>query len=172
MSYKITDDCTACGTCIDECPVDAIKEGEIYSIDADVCTDCGSCADVCPVEAMVLVSANDPHHPNGKKAQLIEDRCLGCAVCLRACSTKSIVLKPRVKRVLTPLNGVHKAVVMAIERGKLQHLIFDNHVLFSHRAMAAVLGVMLKLPPIKQIMASEQIKSRYFEQLIQRMKTV
>ena len=141
-------------------------------IDTHHCNGCGKCVNVCPVEAMVLVSANDPHHPNGKKAQLIEDRCLGCAVCLRACSTKSIVLKPRVKRVLTPLNGVHKAVVMAIERGKLQHLIFDNHVLFSHRAMAAVLGVMLKLPPIKQIMASEQIKSRYFEQLIQRMKTV
>ena len=141
-------------------------------IDTHHCNGCGKCVNVCPVEAMVLVSANDPHHPNCKKAQLIEDRCLGCAVCLRACSTKSIVLKPRVKRVLTPLNGVHKAVVMAIERGKLQHLIFDNHVLFSHRAMAAVLGVMLKLPPIKQIMASEQIKSRYFEQLIQRMKTV
>jgi ferredoxin len=52
MAYVITDDCTACGTCIDECPVDAISEGDIYKIDPDVCTDCGSCADVCPVEAI------------------------------------------------------------------------------------------------------------------------
>lgn len=52
MAYVISDDCTACGTCIDECPVDAISEGDIYKIDADVCTDCGSCADVCPVEAI------------------------------------------------------------------------------------------------------------------------
>ncbi len=52
MAYKITDDCTACGTCIDECPVEAISEGDIYVIDPDVCTDCGSCADVCPVEAI------------------------------------------------------------------------------------------------------------------------
>jgi NAD-dependent dihydropyrimidine dehydrogenase PreA subunit len=52
MAYKITDDCTACGTCIDECPVEAIAEGDIYVIDPDVCTDCGSCADVCPVEAI------------------------------------------------------------------------------------------------------------------------
>ncbi len=52
MSYKISEDCTACGTCIDECPVDAISEGDIYVIDPDVCTDCGSCADVCPVEAI------------------------------------------------------------------------------------------------------------------------
>jgi hypothetical protein len=49
---------------------------------------------------------------------------------------------------------------MAIERGKLQNLIFDNHVLWSHRAMAGVLGVILKLPPVKQILASQQLKSR------------
>ena len=52
MAYKITDDCTACGTCIDECPVEAISEGDIYVIDPDICTDCGSCADVCPVDAI------------------------------------------------------------------------------------------------------------------------
>ncbi len=52
MAYVINDDCTACGTCIDECPVEAISEGDIYVIDADLCTDCGSCADVCPVEAI------------------------------------------------------------------------------------------------------------------------
>jgi len=52
MAYVINEDCTACGTCIDECPVDAISEGDIYKIDPEVCTDCGSCADVCPVEAI------------------------------------------------------------------------------------------------------------------------
>lgn len=52
MAYVISDDCIACGSCIDECPVDAIKEGEIYVIDAEACTDCGSCADVCPTDAI------------------------------------------------------------------------------------------------------------------------
>jgi ferredoxin len=134
----------------------------------ETCNGCSKCVNVCPVEAMVLVSANDPHHPNRKKASLNEERCLGCGVCVRSCASKSILLKSRPKRVLTPLNGVHKAVMMAIERGNLQHLFFDNRVLFSHRAMAAVLGVLLKLPPIKQAMASQQIKSRYFEQLIRK----
>ncbi len=32
MAYVISDDCVACGTCIDECPVGAISEGEKYSI--------------------------------------------------------------------------------------------------------------------------------------------
>ena len=81
---------------------------------------------------------------------------------------KSLHLKARSTRVITPLNGTHRAVLMAIERGKLQNLIFDNRVLWSHRAMAAVLGVILKLPPVKQVMANEQIRSRYLEALIRR----
>jgi len=53
MAYTITDACIACGSCISECPVEAIAEGDIYVINADLCTDCGSCASICPVEAPV-----------------------------------------------------------------------------------------------------------------------
>ena len=120
-----------------------------------------------PVEAMTLVSANDPVRPKRKKASLDEQRCLGCGVCVRACSqTHSIRLASRSRRVLTPLNSAHKAVLMAIERGKLQNLIFDNRVMWSHRALAAVLGVILRLPPIKKALALEQVKSRYLEALV------
>ena len=52
MAYVISDDCVACGTCIDECPQGAISEGEKYSIDPELCVDCGSCASVCPSEAI------------------------------------------------------------------------------------------------------------------------
>ena len=55
MAYKISDDCIACGTCIDECPLGAIHEGEEhYSIDPDVCAECGTCADVSPTVAISL----------------------------------------------------------------------------------------------------------------------
>ncbi len=54
MAYNITDACTACGSCVDSCPSDAIKEGEEkYKIDPDLCIDCGSCVDACPVTAIV-----------------------------------------------------------------------------------------------------------------------
>jgi len=53
MAYKIDpNSCTACGSCIGECPVEAISEGDVYSIDASDCTECGACADTCPVEAI------------------------------------------------------------------------------------------------------------------------
>ena len=52
MAYVIDDTCIACGPCLDECPVEAISEGDIYVIDADICTDCGTCADACPTESI------------------------------------------------------------------------------------------------------------------------
>ena len=58
---------------------------------------------------------------------------------------------------------------MAIERGKLQDCIFDNRALASHRAMAAILGVILKLPPTKQLLATEQMRSRYLVRLLERV---
>jgi ferredoxin len=134
------------------------------------CDGCGKCADVCPVEAMTLVSANDPSKPKKKKARLDMERCLGCGLCVRACMKGTISLESRTESVITPVNGIHRAVLMAIERGKFQNLIFDNRVLWSHRAMAAVLGVILKLPPVKQVMASEQMRSRYLVTLIRRME--
>jgi ferredoxin len=135
-------------------------------IDTQVCNGCGKCVDFCAVEAMGLVSASDPQKKRKRRAQVNEDLCLGCGVCVRNCPEDAITLRPRPERVVTPLNSAHKAVVMAIERGKLQNLIFDNQALWNHRAMAAVLGVILKLPPLKQAVASKQMKSHYLEYLI------
>jgi len=53
MAYKINPDlCSACGSCIGECPIGAISEGDVYSIAAGECINCGACADVCPLEAI------------------------------------------------------------------------------------------------------------------------
>lgn len=52
MAYVITDECLACGSCMDECPNEAIQEGDIYVI-TDACIECGACVDVCPVGAIV-----------------------------------------------------------------------------------------------------------------------
>lgn len=168
--------CNCCGCCC-EAMIAARRFGVLHPvhttnflpvIDAKDCNGCGKCVNVCPVEAMTLVSANDAARPRAKLARLNADVCLGCGVCVRACNRQSIALESRSERVITPVNGVHRAVAMAIERGKLQNLVFDNQVLWSHRALAAVLGVILRLPPVKQVMASKQVKSRYLEALIAR----
>ncbi len=166
--------CNCCGCCC-EAMITARKFGLlnpvhtsnfIPQINNEECNGCGKCVNVCPVEAMSVVSANDPTHPRKRKARLDEKICLGCGVCVRNCSTKAISLKARPERVITPITSTHRTVLMAIERGKLQNLIFENQALKSHRAMAAILGVILKLPPVKQVMASRQMKSRYLERML------
>jgi len=175
---KVNFICNCCGCCC-EAMIAAKRFGILNPIhttnfmpriEKEKCTGCGKCVDACPVEAMTLISANDPNHVKKKIAKVNEEICLGCGVCVKACPEDNIELFSRPERVITPINSVHRAVVMAIERGKLQNLIFDNRVLWSHRALAAVLGVILKLPPIKQAMASKQMKSRYLETLISRMR--
>jgi ferredoxin len=140
----------------------------IPEIRQDACNGCGKCVTVCPVEAMSLVSANDPHRPRRKTAKLDEEVCLGCGLCVRVCGHDGVALKSRPRRVITPVNGMHRVLTMAIERGTLQHLIFDERVLWNHRALAAVLGAILRLPPLKRALANQQVRSRYIETLIAR----
>jgi ferredoxin len=169
--------CNCCGCCC-EAMIAARRFGlldPVYTtnfqphVEERLCTGCGKCVVVCPVEAMTLVSANDPHKPKRKKASLDAEMCLGCGVCARVCPTDGLWLEARPKRVMTPVDTLHRTVLMAIERGRLQDCIFDNRALFSHRAMAAIVGVILRLPPTKQLLATEQMRSRYLVKILERV---
>jgi ferredoxin len=168
--------CNCCGCCC-EAMIAARKFGMLNpvhtsnflpEVDESTCNGCGKCVTACPVEAMSLVSANDGREPKSRRAKVDEDLCLGCGVCVRTCSRAGLGLRSRPERVITPVNSLHRVVVMAIERGDLQDLVFDNRVLWNHRALAGVLGVILRLPGVKQGMASQQMKSQYLEYLITR----
>jgi ferredoxin len=172
--------CNCCGCCC-EAMIAARRFAVLHPIhttnflplvQASACNGCGKCVARCPVEAMMLVSANDPRKPKKKIARVDEERCLGCGVCVRVCTTSdALSLVSRSQRVITPLNSMHRAVVMALERGRLQDLIFDNRSLWHHRALAAILGVILRLPPIDRALATQQVKSRYLEVLVERFSS-
>lgn len=70
MAYHITEDCIACGACVDGCPVQAISPGDpIYVIDPEKCVECvtfydeSQCAAVCPVGAC----QPDPAHKESRE---------------------------------------------------------------------------------------------------------
>ncbi|MEY8016792.1 ferredoxin [Mycobacterium servetii] len=57
MTFVITEPCIDVKdkSCIDECPVDCIYEGQrMLYIQPDECIDCGACEPVCPVEAIYV----------------------------------------------------------------------------------------------------------------------
>jgi len=169
--------CNCCSCCC-EALVGARRVGSAQSINSsnyiahvidEECIGCSKCVEVCPMEALSLISKHDVKK-NKKIAVLTEENCIGCGVCFNVCKPEAIEMNERDKRVFTPVDITHRVVLEAIEKGKLQNLIFDNQAHFNHRVLAAILGVILKLPPIKQIMASNQVKSKYLVKLIERRK--
>ena len=167
--------CNCCGCCCEALTavkrfgiLQTIHSNFILSLDADTCVSCGKCVKICPVNALTAPETTDKRN-TAHPPRLREDICLGCGVCVRHCPTKSLALTRRPDRTITPLNTSHRVVLMAAERGVLQNLIFDNQVLFSHRLAAAMLGAILKLPPVARNLAQKQLKSRYVERMLERM---
>ncbi|HUV42157.1 MAG TPA: 4Fe-4S binding protein [Sedimentisphaerales bacterium] len=56
MPVKIDKEkCTGCGSCVEECPSEAIKMvNDKAVIDSEACIDCGVCVDACPAESIEL----------------------------------------------------------------------------------------------------------------------
>jgi len=49
------DECSACGSCVDVCPSDAISlDGDVAVVNEEECNECGACVDECPSEAISL----------------------------------------------------------------------------------------------------------------------
>ena len=185
--------CNCCGCCCEALeaarkfgPMQPIATTNyIPKITEETCIGCGKCERTCPVNAISMTeacppSAEEAGQPSaapesraprkGKRPLIDESICLGCGLCAKNCPTKAIVMERRPIQVITPVNSTHRFVAQAIEKGTLQNLVFDNQAFANHRAMAAVFGVILKLPPIKQALASRQFKSVYLDRLLSAQK--
>ena len=166
--------CNCCGCCCEALqaarhfsPMQPVATTNyIPEISLENCVGCGKCAKVCPVLAISMEEGE-----NGKKKAVVNrEICLGCGVCARNCAVKAIELKRRPEQIITPVNSTHRFVLQAIEKGTLQNLIFDNQAFANHRAMAAVFASILELPPVKQALASKQLKSVYLDRLLSHHK--
>jgi len=59
MTVKIDKDkCTGCGSCIEVCPVQAIKIKNKKAVVGQDCVECGACLNQCPEEAIFFNPKN------------------------------------------------------------------------------------------------------------------
>lgn len=149
-----------------------ITSNYIATIDEDQCSGCRRCAKACPVNAIEMLDAQ-PTEKNPKrirKAAVKNDPCLGCGVCHGACKDGAVTMKPIGERVYTPENMMDKMIRQAIEHNKLQYMLFTDQTKVTHRILAAFVGALLKLPPAKQLLAKQQIKSKFIHSMMEGFK--
>ena len=142
-----------------------ITSNWIMDVDLSKCKGCGECAKACPIDAINIEKIQEG---DKKKMWAVnnEEVCLGCGVCSTVCKTGASTMKSRPQRVLVPETVFDQRIAMALERGKLADLLFDNPERLSQRALGKVIGVLERTPPFKAAMARESLKSSFLDALV------
>ena len=136
------------------------------TVDGHRCTACGKCVQSCPVQAISLVPRGARQRDADQATTpLISDvdlgRCLGCGVCVGACPQGSLTMARRPQAPHVPLNAVEYLTRRMLERGRLADLLVDGAAGRGPAFANAVLGAVLSLPPAQKLLAREQVRSRF-----------
>jgi Fe-S-cluster-containing hydrogenase component 2 len=177
VQRNVTFICNCCGCCCEM--VRAIKTFDfrkaitssnwIMQVDLSNCRGCGKCAKACPLGAIVIEEEGEGKEKR-RWAVVDETLCMGCGVCYSACKFGGATMKPRAQRVFTPESTFDRIVRMAIERGKLANVAFENPEKLSHRALGRIIGVLEKTPPFKAAMAIEPLQSAFLSRAVKLAK--
>jgi NAD-dependent dihydropyrimidine dehydrogenase PreA subunit len=137
----------------------------VAAVDTAKCVGCGKCTGSCMVHALDLEEVEDGGRTR-KRVTYARDLCLGCGVCATLCRSGAIAMRPRDKKVFTPETTFHMVGRMAIERGKVADLLFDEPESLSFRALAQIVRLLEKSPPWKAAMSIKPLKSAFLNAVL------
>jgi ferredoxin len=169
--------CNCCGCCCGM--MRAIKQYSIYdgivpsnwmaTVDHSLCRGCTECAKACPADAIEVV----PTEGKGlRKNWAVVDtgRCLGCGVCGDVCRWDAHGMEIRREQSYIPADTMERVALMAIERGKLGDLLYDNVGSRLGQIAAKSLSVIERMPPWKAAMAATRLRSVFLSTLTDQLR--
>ena len=170
--------CNCCGCCCEQ--LQAANRWGLRAVngsgfaprsDAERCSGCSRCARACPVAAVEMVPARRPaDRKNGLAPRFDLETCIGCGVCATACHKGALHMERGGQRRNVPKNSVEKAVRQALERNRLAELLFDGGEGLGNRFLRQATRAITSLPPAKQLLATEQVRSRFVKAAMARFK--
>jgi NAD-dependent dihydropyrimidine dehydrogenase PreA subunit len=161
--------CNCCGCCCGQ--LSAINEFGLPGVNpsgfqatplVERCKGCSRCSRACPITAISMLPRRvEARRKNDLFPQVDVQRCIGCGVCADTCRNGAMRMERRPQQPRVPLNTIERSIRMALERGRLPHLLFDVGASRGSRFLNTVVRALCALPPVERLLASEQVRSRF-----------
>jgi formate hydrogenlyase subunit 6/NADH:ubiquinone oxidoreductase subunit I len=142
-------------------PNTVVTSTYLAQCDLEKCSGCEKCAKTCPIGAIEMVRPPGADQRTPRQPVIDQSICLGCGVCGLTCHKDAIHLAKREQRVLHPETTFERILLGSLEQGTLQNHLFAHPDQLNHQIMRAFLGGFLRLPPVKQALLSEQLRSTF-----------